>query len=77
MNSWTLRKLLDRALIIVCFFGTVGFAIGFTKWFDKWAYLPMFPNLLDSEFLVLSVTYLTWRLLKSESTNRGKEQTKQ
>lgn len=60
------KQLLEYVLLAVCFFGTVGFAFGFTKWFDKWAYLPTFPNVLDSAFLVLSVSYLTWRVMKKK-----------
>lgn len=31
------------------------------------AFFPYFPNVLDSAFLISSVLYLTWRILKARS----------
>jgi len=64
-------KTLHKILITISFFGIIGFAFGFMKWFN-WngitlVNLPVFPNILDSIFLILSVSYLTWRILKNET----------
>jgi len=42
-------------------FGTVGIALKFTTFFNRWVYFPSFPNALDSTFLILSVVYLAWK----------------
>jgi hypothetical protein len=69
-NSITAHQFIDYALVVLCFFGIVGFALGFTKWFDysgiglTWVNLPVFPNILDSAFLICSASYLTWRVIK-------------
>lgn len=60
-------KFIRYVFIFVCLFGTVGFALGFTKWFNydgfTYANLPVFPNVLDSFFLIISVCYLGISLL--------------
>ena len=60
------RKVLDWALLVACYFGIIGFAFGFGKWFDQWVYLPTFPNKLDSGVLILSASYLTLRIILRE-----------
>jgi hypothetical protein len=61
---------IHKVLLIVCLFGTVGFSFGFMKWFN-WdgntlANLPVFPNILDSMFLIFSVCYLSYRVISLE-----------
>lgn len=63
-------KFIHYVLTVVCSVGTVGFAFGFTKWFN-WdgntlANLPVFPNILDSVFLIFSVVYLSYRVISLE-----------
>ncbi len=69
VKNISMRQLLDYALVVTCFFGTVGFALGFTKHFNQpyGYYLPVFPNVLDSVFLVLAASYLTYRALRKKS----------
>jgi len=43
-------------------FGTIGIALKFTTYFNKWVYFPSFPNVLDASFLIFSVVYLVWRI---------------
>jgi len=55
-KSW---KELANDLIIVAFVsGTLGIALKFTTFFDKWVYFPSFPNTLDSLFISVAVLYL-------------------
>ena len=61
----------NRLMIIICVFGLIGFALGFTKWFNyngtTLVNLPVFPNILDSVFIVFSAVYLglnLWRKTK-------------
>ncbi len=61
-RSW--KQLLDDCLILVCVFGTIGIALKFTTFFDKWVYFPSFPNIFDATFLVSSGIYLAWRSRK-------------
>jgi hypothetical protein len=63
-------KTLHKILLIISFSGIIGFALGFMKWFN-WngitlVNLPVIPNILDSVFLILSASYLIWRIIKNE-----------
>jgi hypothetical protein len=60
----TWKELLNDCILLILVFGTVGIALKFVTFFDKWVYFPMFPNVLDATFLVFSVTYLVWRIKK-------------
>jgi hypothetical protein len=44
--------------------GTIGIALKFTTFFDKWVYFPLFPNIVDAAFLIVSVIYLFWKAVK-------------
>jgi hypothetical protein len=58
-KSW--KELLNDCLLIVCVFGTIGIALKFAVFFDKWVYFPWFPNIVDAAFLIFSGTYLAWK----------------
>jgi hypothetical protein len=62
-----MNKLVDYSVTMICVFGIIGFAFGFTKWFNydgnTLANLPVFPNMLDSIFLFLSASYLGIRIM--------------
>jgi hypothetical protein len=60
----TWKELLNNCILIVLVFGTIGIAIRFTTFFDKWVYFPSFPNALDATFLIFSVLYLVWKVKK-------------
>jgi len=55
------RELLNDCVIVALLTGTIGIALKFTTFFDKWVYFPSFPNVCDAAFLILSVGYLTWK----------------
>jgi cytochrome c oxidase assembly factor CtaG len=58
-RNW--KELLNDCLLIVCVFGTIGIALKFTVFFDKWVYFPLFPNIVDATFLISSGIYLAWK----------------
>ncbi len=61
-RSW--KELANDCLLLVLVFGTIGIALKFTTFFDKWVYFPSFPNFLDATFLILSVVYLAYKIKK-------------
>jgi hypothetical protein len=56
------KDLFSDLLVVLFVSGTVGIALKFTTYFNKWIYFPSFPNILDSTFLILAVVYLTWKM---------------
>lgn len=59
------KQFIHYILTIISVSGIIGFAIGFTKYFETgYWYLPIIPNALDSAFLILASIYLTYRGLK-------------
>ena len=71
IKSHSLFFFFNKILVIICVSGIIGFALGFTKWFNyngvTLANLPVFPNILDSVFIVFSAIYLglnLWRKTK-------------
>jgi hypothetical protein len=48
----------SRVWITICVSGVIGIALKFMTLFDHWLYFPIFPNVLDALFLVVSVLYL-------------------
>ncbi|MEM3703910.1 MAG: hypothetical protein QXX79_05795 [Candidatus Bathyarchaeia archaeon] len=58
-KNW--RELLNDCILLTFAFGTIGIALKFTTFFDKWVYFPQFPNIFDAVFLILSAVYLGWR----------------
>lgn len=65
-KNW--RCLANDLLLLTCISGTVGIALKFTVFFDKWVYFPVFPNLFDSVFLVFAIFYLALKNRKKEVT---------
>jgi len=61
-KNW--KELFNDCLLILFVSGTIGIALKFTTFFDKWVYFPWFPNVFDASFLVFSVIYLTWKSKK-------------
>ena len=59
-KNW--KALFSDLLAVLFVAGTVGFALKFSTYFDKWVFFPSFPNILDSTFLVSAVLYLTWKM---------------
>jgi hypothetical protein len=68
-NSW--NDLLNDCIQIALVCGTIGIALKFITFFDQWVYFPSFPNVLDATFLILSVTYLTWKAKKAHTTKQA------
>jgi hypothetical protein len=56
------KELLNDCVLLILVFGTIGIALKFTTFFDKWVYFPAFPNALDATFLIFSVLYLVWKI---------------
>ena len=48
------RELARDALLLLCVSGTCGIAVKLVLLMDQWVYLPSFPDVLDSAFLILS-----------------------
>lgn len=59
-RSW--KELLNDCILLALVFGTIGIALKFTTYFNKWVYFPSFPNILNATFLIFSVIYLVWRI---------------
>ncbi len=57
------KQLLYFLLIGICFSGTIGFTLKFTTYINDW--LPFFPNIFDSIFLITAVSFLTFLSIKS------------
>lgn len=47
---------------VVCLAGVVGIALKFLSLLDYWVFFPVFPNVLDSVFLIGASS---WLLLRS------------
>jgi cytochrome c oxidase assembly factor CtaG len=67
-RNWS--ELFNDCMIIMIAAGTIGIALKFTTFFDKWVYFPSFPNICDSAFLVLSVAYLSWKAKRTHTTKQ-------
>lgn len=63
-----LIKNLNWHLILTtcCLGGVIGIALKLIVLFNHWIYLPFFPNICDSMFLILAVTYLSYNCLKNQ-----------
>jgi hypothetical protein len=61
-RNW--KELLNDCVLLILVSGTIGIALKFTTFFDKWVYFPSFPNVLDTSFLIFSVVYLVWKIKK-------------
>lgn len=61
-RNW--KELLNDCILIVLASGTIGIALKFTTFFDKWVYFPSFPNIIDATFLIFTVIYLVWKIKK-------------
>jgi len=59
-KNW--KALFSDLLSVLFISGTIGIALKFTTYFDKWVYFPSFPNIFDSTFLIATVIYLTWKM---------------
>jgi len=46
----------------ICGAGLIGFAVGFTKYFNHTYYLPVVPNIFDSMFIGFCAIYFFIRL---------------
>jgi cytochrome c oxidase assembly factor CtaG len=69
-RNW--NELIHDCMIVVLLTGTVGIALKFTTFFDKWVYFPSFPNICDAAFLILSVAYLTWLVKRPRTFRQNK-----
>jgi hypothetical protein len=61
-KNW--KQLLNDCILLTLVFGTIGIALKYTTFFNKWVYFPSFPNIIDSAFLILTVIYLAWKIKK-------------
>lgn len=51
----------------ICVSGVIGIALKFMTLLGHWLYFPIFPNILDALFLVISVLYLAYQAHKTKS----------
>jgi hypothetical protein len=49
---------LNKILMVISVSGIIGFALGFTKYFNNTYYFPLIPNIFDSIFLIFASVYL-------------------
>jgi len=61
-KTWS--ELVNNCILLMLVSGTIGIALKFTTFFDKWVYFPLFPNIVDAAFLILSVIFLFWKSVK-------------
>jgi len=54
---------LNKILMVISVSGIIGFALGFTKYFNNTYYFPLIPNVFDSVFLILASLYLGINIL--------------
>jgi cytochrome c oxidase assembly factor CtaG len=54
-SSW--KEFSLSAVKIILFCGVLGIAVKFTTFFNHSVYFPLFPNVLDSVFLVVAISY--------------------
>jgi hypothetical protein len=59
-KNW--KDLVGDLLVVLSVTGTIGIALKFITFFDKWVFFPSFPNIFDSTFLILAVLYLVWKM---------------
>lgn len=62
-----LRELAVKALVVILAAGTVGIALKFTTYFEKWVWFPIWPNAVGAAFLIataLTLAYLGLRRQK-------------
>lgn len=67
------RELLNDCIQIALVCGTIGIALKFITFFNQWVYFPTFPNLLDSTFLIISITYFAWKTRKHNPQKTEKQ----
>ncbi|MGA3288942.1 MAG: hypothetical protein ABSD42_01715 [Candidatus Bathyarchaeia archaeon] len=58
----SLRTLVSNIPLVVFSGGTVAVALKLVTFYGHWVFLPMFPDALDSAFLVSAIAYFIWRL---------------
>jgi len=58
----SLRTLVSNIPLVVFSGGTVAVALKPVTFYGHWVFLPMFPDALDSAFLVSAIAYFIWRL---------------
>ena len=61
-KTWS--ELANNCILLMLVCGTIGIALKFTTFFDKWVYFPLFPNIVDAAFLIVSVIFLFWKAVK-------------
>lgn len=70
------KDLFGDLLVILFVSGTVGIALKFITFFDKWVFFPSFPNIFDSTFLISAVLYLTWKMKRSQYVRKNEFQSR-
>jgi len=62
----TWNKVLELSSILVVWFGITGIALKLCYFWGHVVYFPLWPNVLDSLFLVLGALYLAIKGLKKK-----------
>jgi hypothetical protein len=55
-NSW--NELAKDIVLIIFACGTIAIALKFTTFFNQWVYFAPYPNIFDTIFLIVAVSYL-------------------
>ena len=63
INSPFFSSFLNKVLMAISVSGIIGFALGFTKYFNNTYYFPLIPNVFDSIFLIFASIYLGINIL--------------
>ena len=73
----SLKDVADIGVLTALCFGTIGIAAKFTTFFDHWVYFPLFPNTLDSLFLVISAVYFFVYIMRKKRQPKKEDLEKQ
>jgi len=65
VKQWTKKELVERLVLVLCVFGTIGIALKFSTFWDHWVYFPMWPNICDSMFLIFAILCTTWLAIRN------------
>jgi hypothetical protein len=62
LKPMDLRSFVSNLSLLIFSLGTVAVALKLVTFYGHWVFMPVFPDVLDSTFLVCGVVYFLWRL---------------
>jgi hypothetical protein len=63
-RSWRCLLFDLSVILVVC--GTVGIALKFVYYLEKWVWFPLLPNVLDSAFLIAGACLLAFQVKRQQ-----------